>query len=42
VDHNGQVIARDGSVVVLHNYEMVTFSAGERIPIPPGTNFPAR
>jgi hypothetical protein len=41
VDHNGQVIARDGSVVILHNYEMVTFSAGERIPIPPGVNFPA-
>lgn len=39
VDHRGQVIARDGNVVVLHNDEMVTFS-GERIPIPPGVTFP--
>lgn len=39
VDRRGQVIARDGSVVVLHNHEMVTF-AGERLAIPPGVTFP--
>ena len=41
VDPKGRVIARDGSVVVLTNGEMVTF-AGEHLPIPPGTDFPQR
>jgi hypothetical protein len=41
VDRRGRVIARDGSVVVLTNGEMVTF-AGEHLPIPPGTDFPQR
>jgi hypothetical protein len=38
-DHQGHLIARDGSIVILSNGEMVTF-AGEHLPIPPGVIFP--